>query len=212
MRAQSLPSLLGLSHQVLADFTLKLEKDKLDKRAEDYILLDATCGNGNDTLFLYGLGLRLVKSDLFKDRLRLLGFDLQKEAVDNTIKALSLEDEGLDFSIVCAGHEELSSFTHEKEKVLMAMYNLGYLPGSDKSIVTKAKSTLSSFELLKDKLVRGGLISVHAYGGHEGGLYELEKVETWFSSLPIKEWTVRSFKTLNKLRNPETLFLAEKLM
>lgn len=45
-------------------------------------------------------------------------------------------------------------------------YNLGWLPGGDKSITTKLEDTLESIEAAKRLVRHGGMISVMLYTGH----------------------------------------------
>lgn len=92
----------------------------------------------------------------------------------------------------------------------VAMYNLGFLPRSDRRIVTRAPSTVSSLSQAAEALAPGGALTVHAYGGHAGGREELEAVADWFAALPHDIWNASRYSLCNKPRNPETLFLAEK--
>ncbi len=91
-----------------------------------------------------------------------------------------------------------------------AMYNLGYLPGSDKQTVTMAHTSLLSFEVCREYLAAGGLLAVHAYAGHTGGAEELAAVEDWFAQLNYPAWRVARYAICNKPRNPEVVFLAQK--
>src|SRR5271155_2432847 len=81
------------------------------------LLIDATCGNGHDTLFLAHLKPRL-----------LYGFDIQKEAIHATHRRLGERD---DIRLIQDCH---SRFPAEisPQSVSLIVYNLGYLPGADK--------------------------------------------------------------------------------
>ena len=94
--------------------------------------------------------------------------------------------------------------------VAVAMYNLGFLPGSDKRVVTSAGDTLVSLRSAAELLAPRGVLLVHAYGGHAGGREELEAVDAWHAALPFEHWTAAKYALRNKARNPEALFLAEK--
>ena len=92
----------------------------------------------------------------------------------------------------------------------VVMYNLGFLPGSDKQVVTRTETTLLSLAAAVEALAPGGLLSVHAYGGHPGGLEELQAVDVWFRGLDSGAADTARYEFCNKARNPETLYLAAK--
>ena len=98
----------------------------------------------------------------------------------------------------------------EKTVLAAVMYHLGSLPRSDRRIITRARPTLSALIPAAAALSLGGVLAVHAYGGHAGGGEELEAVSSWFATLPYGVWTATRYSLCNKPRNPEVLFLAEK--
>ena len=69
-------------------------------------------------------------------------------------------------------------------EVAVVMFNLGYLPGGDKSLVTRPDTTLPALRAALDLLAPGGLVSVVAYPGHFGGAEESEAVEAFLRDLP----------------------------
>src|SRR5574339_2358 len=94
------------------------------------IAVDATLGIGHDTLFL---------ANLVGNSGKVFGFDIQESAVLSS-KA-RLEENHVENRTVLfqKGHEHILEYlpTIYHGKVKAAIFNLGYLPGSDKSIVTK---------------------------------------------------------------------------
>ena len=64
------------------------------------------------------------------------------------------------------------------------MFNLGYLPGSDKQIATAANSTRAAIQVASEMLLPAGTITIIAYRGHIGGLEEAAIVEQWIAELP----------------------------
>jgi SAM-dependent methyltransferase len=98
----------------------------------------------------------------------------------------------------------------EKAALAAVMYNLGFLPRSDRRIITRAQSTLCSLTQAAEALAPGGTLAVHAYGGHAGGREELAAVAAWFAALPHGSWEAGRYSLCNKPRNPEALFLALK--
>lgn len=145
--------------------------------------IDATLGNGHDTLFLA----RSVGEDG-----RVYGFDIQQSALDNTW--LRLDQAGLAgrVSLYHAGHEsmtiQLSASLHGQIRVVM--FNLGYLPGGDRQRTTTVVTTLSAVQQALLFLAPGGLLSVMAYTGHPGGREEVEAVKAWAHGLPGPPWHV----------------------
>jgi hypothetical protein len=59
------------------------------------------------------------------------------------------------------------------------MFNLGYLPRSDHSIVTCAETTIAALDKIIERMVSGGMITILAYRGHDGGPEEAQAVECW---------------------------------
>lgn len=211
----ALPDLPHLSRAaVRACLAVLAEQKRLDGLA----LVDGTCGNGHDTLFLAGLLAELPGLA----GCRVYTFDVQQAALD-AARALARDGLGPEqaerIAFVFAGHERLrqellarAPTAEDGPQPLIAagMYNLGYLPGSDKSVITRRESTLASLEAVASALVPGGLLSVHAYGGHPGGAEEMDAVGHWCCGLPFGGWRVARYSQCNRSRNQETLFLAEK--
>ena len=160
------------------------------------VLLDATAGNGYDTLFLAGL-----VSQGF-----LYAFDVQEIALEATRTRLqALQQPHPDVRLILDSHAHLAQ--HLSGPVHAALFNLGFLPGSDKSVVTGRASTLAALNALAPLMARGGLISAHLYTGHAGGLDEACAVLDWAAALPRSVWHVLHTVQLNKPGNPEHLLL-----
>jgi 16S rRNA C1402 N4-methylase RsmH len=140
------------------------------------IAIDATVGNGHDTLFLA----REVGTAG-----KVYGFDIEEQALDTAYKRL--QGEGLEgrVSLYHAGHEAMALALPEsvKGKVVAVMFNLGYLPGGDKARTTGIATTLAALEQARELLAPRGAISVLAYTGHPGGREEAEAVKGWANSL-----------------------------
>ncbi len=170
------------------------------------LAVDATAGNGHDTLFLAGA---------VGEKGYVWTFDVQETALAATRKRLADNAPELlsRVSLVHAGHE--TAATHlpaaTAGHLRAVTFNLGYLPGGDKRLVTRAATTLEALAFFAAALGCGGVISVHAYLGHEGGEEEGGEVARWFADLPWETWRVAEYAFRNKQWNRETLFLAEKL-
>lgn len=151
------------------------------------ITIDATCGNGNDTLLLC----RLSK--------HVYGFDIQKQAIQNT-ESLLTNDGYKNFTLFQKGHEHINDMV--KDNVKAIIYNLGYLPGGDTSIISKAESTIESLRNGLTILDKDGLILITLYIGHQGGQEEANAVEQFSSQLPSSTYNVLRYQFINKANAP----------
>ena len=159
------------------------------------IVVDATMGNGHDTLFLAKLAKQVY------------AFDIQEQALEKTSQRL--QEAGLsNVDLILQGHETVDQFVTE---VKAAIFNLGYLPSADKSIITQPQTTLEALEKLCQLLVKGGRIAIMIYYGHEGGDIERDAVLDFVSQLPQQEYTATIYRTLNQINNPPFLVMIEKL-
>ena len=159
------------------------------------IVVDATMGNGHDTLFLAKLAKQVY------------AFDIQEQALEKTSQRI--QEAGLtNVDLILQGHETVDQFVTE---VKAAIFNLGYLPSADKSIITQPQTTLEALEKLCQVLVKGGRIAIMIYYGHEGGDIERDAVLDFVSQLPQQEYTATIYRTLNQINNPPFLVMIEKL-
>lgn len=152
------------------------------------IAIDATLGNGYDSDFL---------STLFK---KVICFEIQKAAIDNYYK-----HKKENVTIVSDSHENI--LNHVKDKVDCVLYNLGYLPGGDKSITTKGDTTIKSLEDALKILKPGGIIGISIYTGHEEGEKEKTKIIEFASKLPKKEYGVMLHSFINRNKAPMLLII-----
>ena len=159
------------------------------------IVVDATMGNGYDTLFLA----RLAK--------QVYAFDIQEQALEKTSQRL-LEAGLTNVELILQGHETVDQFVTEAKA---GIFNLGYLPSADKSIITKPQTTIEALEKLCQLLVKGGRIAIMIYYGHEGGDIERNAVLDYVNQLPQQEYTATIYRTLNQINNPPFLIMIEKL-
>ena len=159
------------------------------------IVVDATMGNGHDTLFLA----RLAK--------KLYSFDIQEQAIEQTTKRLA-EAKLDNVELFLTGHENVDQYV---ESIKAAIFNLGYLPSADKTVITQPHTTIQALEKLCQRLVAGGRIAVMIYYGHAGGDVERDAVLDFVSQLPQQEFTVALYKTINQINQPPFLVMIEKL-
>ncbi|GLT56628.1 hypothetical protein SLA2020_296580 [Shorea laevis] len=170
-------------------------------------VIDATCGNGYDTLAM----LKLVADD--SGRGRVYGMDIQTEALENTLSLLDgtvnqKERELVKLFTIC--HSRMEEVIPANTYVRLVAFNLGYLPGGDKGIITMSTTTLLALEAAKKILMPGGLISLVVYIGHPGGREELETAEAFASRLPVEDWICCKFQMLNRPLAPLLVFMFKR--
>lgn len=155
------------------------------------IVVDATAGNGHDSLFLAQQV--LPGGQLFI-------FDVQAEALRQTRVRLTENGVPLDaVTFLHAGHETLDTALPEtlRGKVRAIMFNLGYLPGGDKQLITQPATTMIALQSSLDWLDTDGLLTVVAYPGHDGGREEALALEDWTSALPVDRFEAQKIAYLN---------------
>ncbi|MCT3132139.1 class I SAM-dependent methyltransferase [Lactococcus lactis] len=174
------------------------------------VVVDATMGNGYDTQFLAELGAKVYAFDVQEEALNATEKRLDDAGIKNQIFKKNLSNLLTEPSVnlILSGHEKLSEYV--KEPIKAAIFNLGYLPKTDKSVVTRADTTLTALDALTNQLVVGGRIAIMIYYGHEGGMEEKDAVIKWTSNLPQKDWEVTSYAPLNQIHTPPILVLIEK--
>ncbi|KAI8105870.1 hypothetical protein M9434_000449 [Picochlorum sp. BPE23] len=168
------------------------------------VVCDATCGNGYDSVYLA----KLVGPDG-----HLVAIDIQKEAVRATqdnIEAQVPEHERPKVTYVVGSHENLIEHVGSNVAKLVC-FNLGYLPGGDKSIVTQVDSTLAAIEASLEALVFGGIVSILCYIGHPGGMAEYEAVQEYVSQLSPKYWVSSEFTLLNSPTAPIMIMIWKRV-
>jgi len=136
--------------------------------ARGEIAVDATAGNGHDTLFL---------AQQVGPAGTVFAFDLQSEAINETARRLQ-QHEFDNVALVQGDHAKLRELLPREfhGRVGAVMFNLGYLPGGDKKITTMPSSTLAALEQSLDLLRPGGIVTVLAYTGHAGGQDEADAI------------------------------------
>jgi len=160
--------------------------------SKDKVAIDATCGNGNDSLFL-AQNCKFVTC-----------FDIQKLAIENTTNLL--KENGLDnFKCICDNNANLKNYINDKVDIIV--YNLGYLPTGDKSITTDCKNTLDSLKNALTILNKDGIISILMYWGHNKGKEEREAILEFVKGLDKKDYHVGYMSFPNQDNTPPEIIL-----
>ena len=163
--------------------------------------IDATMGNGHDTLFL---GKRVGIAG------KVFGFDIQQQALNSTLSKLESEHIN-NTQLFHVSHSNMDQHipTQYHKKIKVIMFNLGYLPGSDKSVITHIDSTLLALNQSINLLAPSGIITITAYPGHPGGDEETRLIKQWCNHLSAKQYTVQIIYSSDKKTAP-ILFIIQK--
>lgn len=164
------------------------------------VVIDATCGNGKDTLYLASLV--LPEGHLY-------AMDIQEQAILQTRELLSGHDpQSIDIL-------KQSHITFPKKilpnTVKGIIYNFGYLPGSNKAITTDSASSLESVMQACPLVCSGGFISLTCYPGHAEGAIEESILLNFCQSLPPQIWNVCYHQFYNRDKAPSLIFLQKQL-
>ncbi len=171
------------------------------------LAVDLTAGNGADTLFLA----RQVGPEG-----RVLAFDVQLEALRHT--GMRLTEAGISWTfddqddagvrLIQDSHARLTSYTQGPVQGIMA--NLGYLPGGDQGVATRAETTLSALRQALDILAMGGRMSLVVYVGHAQGKDECRVVEGLLQGLSSRHWHILRMQVVNRFEAPYLLVVERR--
>lgn len=164
------------------------------------VAVDATMGNGIDTLFLC----RAVGNEG-----KVYAFDIQETALNETRALLKAENCGSQAQLILAGHQCMADYVNEN--IQCVFFNLGYLPKGDHQITTKEDTTIQALDAAISLLAPGGAIFMALYWGHPGGEEEKSAVESYVQDLPSSLWSVAETSFPNKKKAPLMMVIQKKL-
>lgn len=167
--------------------------------SEGDLVVDATAGNGNDTVFLAGL---------VGGQGRVLSFDIQERALSSTDKKLRERQYRDRAELINDGHQNMNRYITEPVKAVM--FNLGYLPGGDHSIGTKGNTTIEAIKSAMQLLTVHGIISIVVYYGGDSGFDEKNEVLEFINTIDCKQYTVMRTEFVNQINCPPILICIEK--
>lgn len=164
------------------------------------VIVDMTCGNGYDTVFLA----KLMPADAV-----LYAFDIQSCAVERTKQRLMEEQlTDRDVRCQCGSHDELLETVADGIDVMV--FNLGYLPSGDHRIHTDYEITLRALKIGLNKIAINGLIIIAAYPGTEAGAQEERALQSFLKDVPQGAFHVSSWKPVNEVHCPPLLYVVQK--
>lgn len=166
--------------------------------------VDATVGNGHDTEFLA----KNVGSEG-----QVFGFDVQTEALRLTRQRLQQQDLLRRVTLFPACHADMARDIPQefRGRIGAVMFNLGYLPGADKSIITQTQTTLPAIAAACELLAARGVVTVMAYPGHAGGDEETRCLAQWLQQLDSAHYAVETIYSRHHQERAPRLFVIKKL-
>lgn len=198
------------------------------------LVVDATAGNGHDTLALvralgqagggicYACDIQKAAVESAQERLRTAlsndgwevveGYSAVRDREDLSAEWMTAAPSGAEIKIswhVECHADMLSAMPHSSARLVV--FNLGYLPGGDKNIVTTAESTVVAFQAAERVVQAGGAISATLYPGHQEGMLEAEAALDHASELPMQQWSVYHHQWINN-RNKRSGMPAPSLL
>lgn len=166
-------------------------------------VIDATCGNGKDTLVLAQI--------LFSHSLesKLIGIDIQQEAIQRTQNLLNShlsQTQQERIFLYCQSHACFPALAYTMP-IRLIVYNFGYLPQGDKSITTLQTSSVESFQAALNLLAPGGFLSAICYPGHAEGMQEQTAIHAYAKKLSDRQWQVNLHTWPGRINSPTLLWI-----
>lgn len=163
----------------------------LSHLGEGDVAVDFTMGNGHDTEFL---------SKTVGARGKVYAFDIQSEAIESTRKNLAAAGCEENYTLIQDSHHNVKNYVQGEIKA--GMFNLGYLPGGDKSITTMRETTMPAIEAAVSMLGRNSILCVAVYPGHAEGDAEGKMVSEYLSTLNRFVYSVAQIRIINSPTSP----------
>lgn len=183
---QTVSNVINLMHQAILPAVRQAE-----------VIVDATAGNGGDTLFL---------AQNMKASCQLYAFDIQAEAILHTKERT--KEFAAQICYLQQSHEEIGRYVDRSIDV--AMFNLGYLPGADHEAVTNHKSTLKAVKCVLAKLRLQGICAIMVYPGHPEGKIEADCLASFLQEIPVRNYTVGCYRLWNHRPEAPYGFILER--
>ena len=171
----------------------------LDHLHEGDIAVDFTMGNGHDTEFL---------SKTVGENGKVYAFDVQEQALRSTEKHLREVGCPENYTLILDSHHNVKKYVGEK--IRAGMFNLGYLPGSDKSITTMRETTLPAIEAAISLLGKDAILLIAVYPGHKEGEEEGKEISAYLSSLSRFQVCATRVQILNSPTSPYFMIIETK--
>lgn len=165
------------------------------------LCIDATMGNGHDTLFL---------SRLTGSQGKVLSFDIQPAALSATKQRLQEEDADPNVSLILDSHSHMEQYA-DPDTVSCIVFNFGYLPSGDHSIATKPETSIPAIQQGLQLLEKNGLMTLCIYSGGDSGFEERDQLLTYLKTLDSRKYLVILSSYYNRPNHPPIPVLIRKL-
>jgi 16S rRNA C1402 N4-methylase RsmH len=165
------------------------------------LAVDATVGNGYDTLFL---------AHRVGPRGKVLGFEVQKAALAGAREILKFVGSIDRVSLIHDSHTRLADYLPAGASITGAMFNLGYLPRGNRQIITQPETTVRALRSALEHLAENGRVTVLVYRGHEEGIPEYQEVRRFLEELPEDQWVVEELASTSDSPLAPRLFRIRK--
>ena len=162
-------------------------------------VVDATMGNGHDTLMLCGA---VGPAGL------VYAFDVQAQAVEETRRRLREQELDGRAELILAGHEHMAEYV--KDPVRAVMFNLGWLPGGNHGITTRWETTRRAVESALDLLMPMGVLVICVYPGHAEGEREKRELTAFLTGLSNRQFNVLHQRFPNAGPGAPECFIVQK--
>ena len=161
--------------------------------------VDFTMGNGHDTLWL---------SQQVGAQGKVFAFDIQPQALENTRTLLRRESAPENYTLLLDSHSNVKEYV--KEPICAGMFNLGFLPGGDKSVTTKRETTLIAIRAGTELLDADGALLIAVYPGHAEGDAEGKMIQEYLASVSRHRICATMVKILNSPTSPYFIVVETK--
>jgi hypothetical protein len=165
------------------------------------LAVDATVGNGYDSLFL---------AHRVGSKGKVLGFDVQKAALAGARELLKFVGSIDRVSLIHDSHSRLADYLPDGVAIEGAMFNLGYLPRGNRQIITRPDTTVTALRSVLEHLAERGRVTLLVYRGHQGAVPEYQAVRLFLEQLPEDEWLVEEFASTSDSPIAPRLFRIKK--
>ncbi len=166
------------------------------------VVVDATAGNGQDTLLL---------AEMVGSLGKVYAFDIQAQAIENTRHLLEVHGKQNMVSLIPDCHSRMEEYVAEVGKISAVLFNLGYLPRGDKSITTLSKTTLMAVQHALNIIKIGGVLCITLYRGHQEGEREKFCILEFAQNLYKGQYHTAFISFPNQPANaPEILYITKK--
>jgi hypothetical protein len=155
------------------------------------VAVDFTMGNGHDTEFLS----KAVGPDGF-----VYAFDIQEQALASTQENLVKAGCPDNYQLILDSHSNVKKYVDVPFRA--GMFNLGWLPGGDKSITTLRETTLPAIRDAISLMDKDAILNIAVYPGHAEGDAEGQMILDYLAGISRHRICATLVKIVNSPTSP----------